>query len=408
MSSILPADRLDLDRVQRTALVVGTACLAVCSAGGFLLDPTQFFRSYLVAYLFFLGIGLGSLVLVMLYQLTGGAWGYIIRSLVEAAMRTLPLLLVLFVPVALGVYFLYPGTDPDVIASDKSLEHKAWFLSAPALIGKAAFYFIVWLVLASLVDHLSRRQEQANSPEVERRLRLLSAPALVAYGLTITFASVDWVMALQLHWYSTIFPVLFAVGQILSALALAIVVLALLRDRPPLANVVAPDTLNDLGNLLLTFVILWTYMAFAQFMLIWVGNLPEEIVWYLPRTQDGWQWVALVIVLFHFLVPFVLLLSRDIKRNPRALGAVAGGLLVLQLIQLAWQVLPAFPDTYWYEHWMAFIAPLGVGGLWLGFFIRQLKKRPLVHPHDPNRQTALALHEHAAHLHARQEEVSHG
>jgi hypothetical protein len=405
MSSSPAPGNWEMDRVQWTALVVGAACLVLCSAGAF-FSPTQFFRSYLAAYQFYLGIGLGSLVLVMLYHLTGGAWGYLIRNLVEAGMRTLPLLAVLSIPVAVGVEFLYPGSRPEA-AEDKDLQHKAFYLSVPFFIARAVFYFVVWLILAYLLDRWSREQERAGGPDIDRRFRLLSAPGLVAYGLTITFAAVDWIMALQPQWYSTIFSVLLAVGQILSALAFGIVVLALLRHRPALAEVTGPDTLNDLGNLLLTFVILWTYMAFAQFMLIWVGNLPEEIVWYLPRTRDGWQWVALAIVLFHFLVPFLLLLSRDIKKNPRTLAAVAGGLLFLQLVQLYWQVLPAFPDTMLYEHWMDFVAPLGVGGLWLAEYLRQLKQRPLVHAHDTNRRDAIHLHTHDIALSRPPEEVPH-
>jgi hypothetical protein len=408
MSTVYTPVRWDLGRVQRIALGVGVICLAVCILGGFLVDPDQFFRSYLVAHQYFLGLALGSMVLVMLYHLTGGAWGYLVRNLVEAAMRTLPLMAVLFVPVALGVEFLYKGADPDFVAAHKSLQHKAWFLSPPWFIGKAVFYFVVWLIWAFVLDRLSRRQDQGDSPELESRLQMVSAPGLVAYGLTITFASIDWIMALQPDWYSTIFPVLHAVGQILSAMALAIVVLTLLRDRPPLAEVVAPDTVNDLGNLLLTFVILWTYMAFAQFMLIWVGNLPEENVWYVPRTHDGWQWVALGIALFHFLVPFLMLLSRDIKKNPPALATVAGILLFLQLVQLNWQVLPAFPGTAIYEHWMDVLAPLGVGGLWLAYYLWQLGQRPLLHPHDPNRREAVRLREHDLEEARRQEEVPHG
>jgi hypothetical protein len=399
-----PAPGLDLNRLQRTAFLVGVVALAICAIGGIFLDPEQFFRAYLVAYLIALGVSLGGLVLVMLYHLTGGAWGYLIRHIVEASMRTLPLLVVLFVPVALGMDYLYPWVD----STDPALAHKAWYLSMPFFLVRTGIYFAVWIALAFILDAWSRQQDQAETAEVPRKLRMLSAPGLVLYGLAITFAGIDWVMSLQPHWYSTIFSVLFAVGQILSGLSFAIVMLVLLRRREPLARVIAPDTLNDLGNLLLTFVVLWTYMAFSQFMLIWVGNLPEEIVWYLPRTEGGWEYVAWAIMLFHFLVPFFLLLSRDLKRNPVTLGLLAGGLLFMQLVQLSWQILPAFPDTTLVDHWMDFVAPFGVGGIWLAFFVWQLQRRPLLPRHDPSRQEAVHLRERDREEARRQEATPHG
>jgi hypothetical protein len=278
----------------------------------------------------------------------------------------------------------------------------------PFFLVRTGIYFAVWIALAFILDAWSRQQDQTETAEVPRKLRMLSAPGLVLYGLAITFAGIDWVMSLQPHWYSTIFSVLFAVGQILSGLSFAIVMLVLLRRREPLAKVIAPDTLNDLGNLLLTFVVLWTYMAFSQFMLIWVGNLPEEIVWYLPRAEGGWEYVAWAIMLFHFLVPFFLLLSRDLKRNPVTLGLLAGGLLFMQLVQLSWQILPAFPGTTLVNHWMDCVAPFGVGGLWLAFFVWQLQRRPLLARHDPSRQEAVHLRERDREEARRQEATPHG
>jgi hypothetical protein len=393
---------LDLGRWQRASSSAGVVALGLCLIGGIFGQEDQFFRAYLAAYQWPLGIALGSMVLVMIYHLTGGAWGYLVRHILEASMRTLPFLVILFVPVALGMYWLYPWTT----TADAALQHKEIYLNVTFFLIRTAIFFAAWLVMALLLSRWSEQQDAGDDPTLPRKLRRLSAPGLVVYGLTITFAGIDWIMSLQPHWYSTIFSVLFAVGQILTGMAFAIVILVLLRDRPALAQVVSPDTLNDLGNLLFTFIILWTYMSFSQFMLIWVSNLREEIVWYLPRTRHGWQWVAWAIALFHFFIPFLLLLSRDFKRNPVALAGVAAGILFMQLVQLFWQVLPAFPNTPIYEHWMDLLAPVGVGGLWLSFFLWQLERRPLLPRYDPSRLEAARLREIDEEEAARREELT--
>jgi hypothetical protein len=251
----------------------------------------------------------------------------------------------------------------------------------------------VWLTLAYFLNSGTQKEEVQGCGARARRLQVLSGPGLVLYGLTITFASTDWIMSLQPNWYSTIFAGLVATGQVLSALAFVIVVLALLATRPPLIDVATPVTLNDLGNLLLTFVILWAYLAFSQFLLIWVGNLPEEISWYLPRLSEGWQGIALLLVLFHFALPFLFLLSREVKRNPRSLGLVAATVLGMRFVDLFWQVMPAFPEARVAQYWMHGVALIGVGGIWLAFFSWQLQRRPLLPPRDPNRSEAGGLQE---------------
>lgn len=383
---------IDLDRFQRGALYAGIAALVVCLIGA-PFSPQQFFRSYLVAYQLWLGVALGCMAILMLYHLTGGAWGFVIRRPLEAGMRTLPLLLLLIVPVWVGMKYLYLWTDPAVVAGDKALESKQVYLNVPFFVGRTLLYFAIWLSMAYVLHRWSRRQDETGDLHLPRRFRLLSGPGLVLYGLTITFASVDWVMSLQPHWYSTIFPPLFAVGQILTGFAFVILFLFLLAPRAQFRAALAPDTLNDLGNLLLTFVIFWAYMTFSQFLLVWVGNLKEEIVWYLPRSRDGWQYVIWLLFVFHFAVPFLLLLQRSIKKDIGSLAGVAALLLFMHLVHLDWEVLPVFKNTPLYQHWMDFLAPVGVGGIWLAFFLWQLKRMPLLPLHDPNGLEAARLHE---------------
>lgn len=427
MSTVPASRRAELERLQRGALVVGLVALLACIAGAF-FSPAQFFRAYLPAYQFYLGIALGSMAIVMLYHLTGGAWGFLIRRLLEAGMRTLPILAVLFIPIACGPGYLYLWARPEAVALNKNLQHKMLFFNLPFLYPqlplfwwlRVVLYFAIWLTLAYFLSTWSRQQDQTGNPDLPRKFRLLSAPGLVLYGVTITFASVDWVMSLQPTFHSTIFPPLFAIGQLLSGQAFAVLVLAWLVSSPPLADLISLETLNDLGNLLFTFLVMWVYMAFFQFMLVWMANLPEEVIWYLPRTRGGWDGVAWALVIFHFVVPFFLLLLRDIKRNPSALARVAGLLLFMQLVYMYFQILPPFSGRAWQRllpdfpadhlsvHWMDFLTPLGVGGLWLAYFLWQLKQNPVLPLHDLNRQEAAHLRQHDQEVVAREEALHHG
>lgn len=369
------------DRIQRIALRVGGAGLLL-SIFWALFSPVEFFRSYLIAYIFWLGIPLGCLVIVMLQHLTGGTWGIVIRRTLESATRTLPLLVLLFLPLLLGLHGLYRWTDPDEIAGDESLRHKQIYLNIPFFLIRAGVYFLAWLGLAFFLNRWSREQDRGDSPHLSRRFQILSGPGLVIYGLTITFASIDWVMSLEPHWYSTIYGAMFGTGQVLAAFAFTIAVVMLLADKPPLCERLTPALLRDLGSLLLAFVMLWAYLSFSQFLLIWAGNLPEEIPWYLRRLEGGWQVIGVLLILFHFGLPFLLLLSRDIKRNRRTLAAVAGGVLVMRFVDVFWLIEPAFSRRYIY--WLLdLVALAGVGGLWLAMFIRQLKQMPLLPLHDP-------------------------
>jgi hypothetical protein len=344
----------------------------------------------------------------MLYHLTGGAWGFLIRRVLEAGMRTLPLLAVLFIPVALGVRYLYVWARPEAVAADANLQHKQIYLNVPFFVARAVLFFAAWITVAYFLSSWSREQDRSGNPQLPRKFRLLSAPGLVVYGVGITFGAIDWVMSLQPAFRSTVFGPHFATGQLLSGMAFAILVLAWLVARPPVAGVISPDTLNDLGNLLFTFLVLWVYLTFVQFMLIWIANLPEEVLWYLPRVRGGWEWVAWVLFIFHFVLPFFLLLMRDVKRNVLSLARVAGLLLFMQLVFLYYQVLPAIPGTSLGEHWMDVPMPLGLGGVWLAFFLWQLQRSPVLPEHDLNRAEAVHLRQVDQEAAARREEVRRG
>jgi hypothetical protein len=387
-------DATNWNRLARAALATGLACLAFCGQG-MIFRPGSFLRSYLVGYSYWLGIALGSLAIVMVHRLTGGRWGLAIGRLAEAASRTLPLLLVLFTPLVLGAGSLYPWASADAVANDPVLQHKSLYLNLPAFTVRAAVYFAIWITLAFLLSRWSRRGDESDDPRWASRAGQLSGPGLVLWGLTITFAAIDWVMSLEARWFSTIFAVVLGINQVLSALALAIVVLAVLASRLPreeeTCGFVSKQVCRDLGNLLLTVVMFWAYTAFAQFLLIWAGNVPEEIAWYLPRFAGGWLGIAVFLILCQFAMPFVFLLFRRTKDDLRNLARIAAFLLATCFVNLVWQILPAGPPEgslaggldlgYGLEVLGAVVALFGVGGVWMAMFLWQLKKMPLVPLH---------------------------
>jgi hypothetical protein len=387
-----PTGAPEWQRLRQGALIAAGVGLVICVIGA-LVDRDQFFRAWLVAFLFVLGITLGSMVLVMLQHLTGGAWGLVLRRPLESATRCLPLVALLFIPVAIGVSHIYAWAQPEWQDTFRKIHpnevfSKADFLSPNFFLGRAVLYFVIWLVLIFFLNRWSREQDRTSDPRLPKRLRRLSAPGLGIYGATITFAAIDWIMSLQPDWYSTIFGVILGVGQVLSAFAFCIALLVLLAQYPPLRDVILPNHLRDLGNLMLAFVMLWAYMSFSQFLLIWAGNLTEEIPFYLYRGQGGWQWVAGALALFQFALPFILLLSRDVKTGRGRLVGVALLVLGMRIVDLYWLVAPA-PSTSGGAPvpltipWIEVGAVLLLGGLWLLFYLWQLQREPLLPVGDP-------------------------
>lgn len=385
-----PADQLipELAPAQRKLFVAGAAA-AVVSLVGLFTNRAQFFQSYLMAYLFVLGATLGCLALAMIHQLSGGAWGVVTRRLLGASTRVLPVLTVLFIPILLGRHYLFVWTHADVVARDEVLQHKQLFLNTPFFIARAALYFAVWNALVYFLNRWSLEQDKTPDPAIARRMQTLSGGGLLAYGLTATFASFDWLMSIDPHWFSTIYGVLLMGGQGLTALAVLIAALTWLSRRPPLDAIVVPVHFHDLGNLMLAFVMLWAYFSFSQYLIIFSGNLPEEITWYVHRLHTGWRFVGLTLVLFHFAIPFLLLLSRRVKRTPDLLMKIALGILAARLIDLFWLIAPEFHKDGLVVHWLDVTLPLALGALWLGCFVWQLRGRAILPLHDPQFEQAL-------------------
>jgi hypothetical protein len=393
MSSQAPPLIAALGKVERRALAVAGVFL-LATALGLGLDRGQFLRSWLLAFLFWLGLAVGSLGLALLNQLTGGLWGVVPRRLHEAAARTIPLLALAALPLLAGAATLYPWAGPQA-ATDDVLRRKAAYLNLPFFAARAVVYFAVWSALAYLLSAWSLRQGEAPDAARAGRLRGLGAIGLVLLSLTTTFAAIDWGMSLAPHWFSTIYGVLFIVAWTLGALSFTIVALAGLASRPPFDAACAPGVVQDLGKLLLTFTMLWGYVNFSQLLIVWSGNISDETPFYVRRLSGGWQLMAIALLVFHFALPFALLLSRSLKRNARALAAVAALMLVMQLVDLFWLIGPdlagpGVPAPPLRIHWLDPTAVLGLGGLWLFLLARQAAKRPLLPAHEPALEKLLA------------------
>jgi hypothetical protein len=384
-----------IDRIRQRALIAAVVGLVICVVGIF-KSPDRFFPSYLLAFMFVLGLSLGSLGLLMLQHLTGGNWGIMIRRPLESATRVLALVAVLFVPIFFGMKYLYTAwlNAPPAGQEGALSDFQRNYLTLNGFRIRAVLYFLIWGVLVFLFNRWSREQD-ANPEDhaVRRRFKVLAGPGIIIYVFVMTFAAIDWVMSISPHWASTIYGFLFVAGQLISSMSLMIAIVVLLARTGPLSGVLQPRHIQDLGKLLLTFVMLWAYFQFSQLLIIWSGNQPEEISFYYSRLHSQWGVVAVIVLIFHFFVPFFLLLSRGLKRNPTLLRGVAIWLILMRLVDLFWYTRPEFTSTALPTIW-DLAAALALGGLWFFFFTGQLKQLPVLPVGDPNLAEAIATHEH--------------
>jgi len=383
----------DLAALGRRGLVVGTLA-GVVSAAGLVLNPAQFYRSYLVAFVFVLGVALGSLAISMLHHMSGGAWGLVIRRILEASTRTLPLVALFAVPLLFGLRYLYPWADPARVAGDEILRHRAPYMNPTFFTVRLAVCLLLWTVFARALSRLSRKQDDAPVPGLERRMQLVAAPGLVVYCLLVTIASVDLLMSLDPHWYSAIYGMYVVGGQAISGMAFTLLVSLFLVRKGPMRGFLQPRHVHDHGNLLLAFTMLWAYFAVSQLIIIWSGNLPEEIGFFHDRLKGTWGALSLFLALFQFAVPFVFLLSRDFKRDIGKLAWAAGLLLFMRWVDLFWLASPAFHPSGPHLHWLDLTTPVALSGFWIAAFARELGTRSLLPANDPNLAVALEVHAH--------------
>ena len=371
--------------IQQRSLIVGVVFSVIAALGAW-LRPDEFFRAYLLAFMAWLGVTLGSMAILMLRHLTKGAWGMVIRRILGAAMRCVPLMVALFIPLLFGIRRLYIWARPlDAIADKHLREHlqeiTRTYLTVNGFIVRAAIYFAIWWALSFFLTKWSAEQDHPPMRDNSARFKALSGPGLILYGFTITFAAIDWIMSIDPSWISTIFGLSFLIGQVLSALCFAVVVERILFRYKPMSELLKPDQVHDHGNFMLAFIMVWAYFAFSQWLIIWAGNLPEEITWYMRRLHGGWGYVGLFLVLFHFAVPFVILISRPFKRDITRLVWLAVWLLLMRYVDLFWIIEPNFSTTFNLT-WLDVVVPIAMGGLWLAYFFRNLSTMPLVPAYD--------------------------
>jgi hypothetical protein len=381
--------RSDLRQWRTRFAIIGVLGLIATVAGLFVVSPTQFYRSWLWSYVLVMGTAVGCLAWLMVQYLTGGAWGVVIRRPAEAATRTLPLLIVLAIPMIVGIPNLYTWSHANVVAADPILQQKHSYLNAPFFTGRAFLYLFGWSLLAWWMNRWSTAEDREGTEKPHRMMAAVAGPGIIFWGFSVTFMAVDWVLSLDPHWFSTMFGLLFVAGQGLSAMSFLITVLVLLSYRRPMSGVLTPRHLHDLGKLLFANVMVWAYFSFSQFLIIWAGNLPEEIPWYLQRLHGGWEYVALLLVVGHFALPFALLLSSDLKRNFKLLATIAIYILAMRFVDMYWLVAPDFMKGSFGISWVDFAAPIGIGGVWVAYFLYQLEKRPLMPVSDAHLEEAL-------------------
>ena len=368
--------------IRKLAFGLGAVLLGICLIAA-AANPRQFFHSYLLGWIYCLGMSLGGFGLLMLHHLVGGRWGFPVRRFFEAGTRTILFVAIGFLPLLFGLRDLYQWATPAAVHASELLQKKHGYLNVPFFVVRMAIYFAIFIWIMIVLGQWSRRQDTRADAEPTRRLRRFSGPGVCLFFLTATFADIDLILSLEPDWSSTVFAAIVIVGNATSVLSLAIMLLAWLREEPSYAPLLTPEVWHHLGNLLLAFVMLWAYLAFSQLLIIYSGNLPHEIVWYLHRSSGGWKAIALALGLTHFAFPFALLLSREAKRHSVALARIAAVVFAAHILDVYWLVGPAFSPGRLVLHWQDLCAFIGLGALWAGVFLHYLSRAPLVPLNDP-------------------------
>ncbi len=378
--------------MRQRSLLVGLI-FAVISVAVAVNRPDEFFPAYLLAFMAWLGVTLGSMAILMIRHLTGGGWGVVIRRVMGAAMRCIPLMTVLFIPLLFGMPRLYVWARPLASVADPRLRQHLQgsvktYLSVHGFILRAAIYFAIWNLLSLLLTKWSAEGDRPGARDNTPRFKAVSGPGLILYAFTISFAAIDWIMSIDPSWISTIYGLLILIGQVLSAMCFAVVIERILARYKPMSELLRPDFVHDHGKWMLAFTMVWAYFSFSQWLIIWAGNLPEEITWYMTRLSHGWAYVGLWLVVFHFAVPFALLLSRPFKRDITKLVWLAVWLMLMRYVDLFWIIEPNFSARF-HVTLADVVVPIALGGLWLAYFFRNLAAMPLLPLYDPSAKEVL-------------------
>ncbi len=375
--------------IGQRSLIIGVVFAVIAVVLAF-RNPSEFYRGYLLGYMDWLGVALGSMAILMIRHLTGGGWGMVIRRILGAAMRTLPLFLILFIPLLFGLSKIYPWAMPlEQVAEPhvhKHLQEHQYiyrYLNSTGFAIRGFIYILIWNLLSFLLSMWSKQTDRAGAPDNTQKFKAVAGPGLILYGFTISFAAIDWVMSLDPSWISTIFGLIILIGEVLSAMCFAVVVERILYKYKPMSEMLRPDFVHDHGKWMLAFTMVWAYFSFSQWLIIWAGNLPTEITFYIRRINNGWGWVALALPLLHFAIPFAILLSRPFKRDIRKLVWVAIWLMIMRWVDLFWIIEPNFSQGF--QMTIAdIVVTIAIGGIWMAYFFRNLGALPLLPIYDPH------------------------
>ena len=365
------------------ALVIGILGL-LASALGWVSEPVRFYHAFLTAFVFWTSIALGGLFFTMMHHLTGALWSVVLRRICENLMMQLPWLFLAFIPVYFGIHDLYHWSHEEAVAADHVLQGKAAFLNPGFFTVRTIVYFGIWSLLAVLLYRVSRQQDEGHRPEHLKKMRKVSAIGMLLFAATITFAGWDWLMSLEPHWFSTVFGVYIFSGSFLGAVAVVTGVILYLKRMEAFKNTFTFEHLHDLGKLMLAFTIFWSYIAFAQYFLIWYGNLPEETFWYTARWEGSWKTVSLLLFFGHFVLPFTVLLFRNVKRSLPIMSFFVVWFLLMHWVDYYWMVYPTFSEQAAPFGWLEIAATFGLGGVFVWYLWRRIGSAPVVPAGDPN------------------------
>jgi hypothetical protein len=370
--------------IERMAGVVGVIGIALCVIG-FFVSRTLFFQSYLFAFIYWGGFAIGGLGVLLMGHTVGGRWGVTARRFLEAQMRTLWLVALLVIILLFGLHELYPWTHPWTfdLGTREVLYHKRGYLNVPFFVARVAIYFVIWWFWGMRVRRMADQQDQTGDPTLRERMRAFSAPGVLVFTLTASFAYIDWILSADAQFFSTVYGAMILIGDVLQSFALTILAMVLASRGDRFGGRVNAFVLHDLGNLMFAFTIFWTYLTASQLIIVWPGNLPQELVWYLNRVHGFWKYITAAIALSMFAIPFLALLSQARKRDPRRVIKVCIWLLLARILDVYWIVEPTYRRQGFWMSWMDFAAFFGVGGIWLYVFMRELRQRPLLPLRDP-------------------------
>ena len=386
-----PETREALAGVGTKALVVG-AVGAIATAAGFFVDREHFFASYLSGWLLWYTVASGCLGLLLMHHLSGGRWGIVLRRPMEAAARTIPLLAILALPILLALDKVFVWADHAKIEGDHLLHHKAPYLNSTAFVARFVVTMLLFTFYAWLLSKRSAEQDASGDGGRAEGMQRIASVGFLIFVIASSFVGFDWVMSLDPYWFSSLYGAIFLAGSAIAALTFLILVANYLIQRQPMAAVYSSKRFHDFGTLLFAFVMFFTYLTLSQFIIAYQGNLPEEVVWFHDRFEGWWGYVAFGLLGLHFFFPFLVLLHRAVKKRARLLSAMAAFVLVMRFVDLVWQSRPSLIP---YEtqglglSWIDLAAPVGIGGLFVFFFLRELAKRPLLPIHDPSLPEAL-------------------